>query len=409
MMTGSRLGGFSAELFRWISCISSGHSSILGRGYRAGLDKPALRNTQRVRLLQSTTGRDQAIPENDALRQVTLSDASDPMWLAYVQGHPDATAFHHPRWLELLASTYGYRPLIVTIRDTRNSIVAGLPLLDVRSWLTGRRLISLPFTDYCPPLGRDASDLTELASALSAWRRSTGQPRLEIRGAMPQMHGLRSVPAAVRHLLTLEPDVQRVASRFRKRTTGAVHKAQRAGVEVTLSRSQDGMSAFYRLHWLTHRRLGVPVQPQRFFEQLWRSVIEPELGFVLLAHRAGQPIAGAVYLSWNRNLIEKYAASDHRHVQVRPNNLICATAIEWGCRNGYRTLDFGRTDFEHEGLRRFKSSWGAVELPLEYSYLGAEPRRQQGGYVRGALSKVIQVSPPIVCRALGEALYGHFA
>jgi lipid II:glycine glycyltransferase (peptidoglycan interpeptide bridge formation enzyme) len=130
---------------------------------------------------------------------------------------------------------------------------------------------------------------------------------------------------------------------------------------------------------------------------------------MLLAHQAGRPIAGALFLSWNGNLIDKYAASDPRHLQARANNLICAVAIEWACRNGYRTLDFGRTDFEHEGLRSFKSSWGAVELPLEYSYLGTEPRQQQNGYVRGALSKVIQVSPPIVCRGLGEALYGHFA
>jgi CelD/BcsL family acetyltransferase involved in cellulose biosynthesis len=331
------------------------------------------------------------------------------MWLAYVQGHPDATFFHHPRWLELLASTYGYRPLILTMRDARNAIVAGLPLLDVRSWITGRRLISLPFTDYCPPLGRDASDLTKLASALSDWRRSTGHPGLEIRGAMPPMYGFRGKPIAVRHLLALESDAAEVLSRFRKSATRAVHRAQRAGVEVELSRSRDGLSAFYRLHFLTRRRLGVPVQPKRFFEELWRTVIEPELGFVLLAHHSGQPIAGAVFLSWNHTLIYKYAASDARHQQLRPNNMVCAVAIDWGCRHGYQTLDFGKSEVEHEGLRRFKSSLGAVEMPVEYSYLGAEPRQRQGGHVRRALSKLITVSPPIVCRALGEAFYGHLA
>ena len=344
-----------------------------------------------------------------AASAVTLSDASDPIWLAYVQGHPDATVFHHPVWLELVASAYGYRPMIVTLRDTRNSIVAGLPLVEIRSWLTGRRLISLPFTDYCPPLGRNASDVTELASVLSDWRSSIGQPSLEIRGAMPRTYGFHTSQVAVRHLLTLEPDVERVSSRFRKSASGKVRQAQRAGVEVTLSRSADGLSTFYRLHCLTRRRLGVPVQPKRFFEELWRSVIEREFGFVLLAHRAGQAIAGAVCLSWNRSLIYKYAASDPREMRSRPNNLICATAIEWGCRNGYRTLDFGKSELEHEGLRSFKSSWGAIEQPLEYSYLGAEPRRPQPGHVRGAVSRVIRVSPPIVCRALGEVLYGHFA
>ncbi len=370
-------------------------------------------------MLECSRGRGQAIPNNDAVQgtapkrvaaaAVTLSDASDPTWLAFVDGHPDATIFHHPRWLELLASSYGYRPLILTIRDSGNAIRAGLPLLDVRSWLTGRRLISLPFTDYCPPLGRDASDLKELTTALSDWHRTTGQPPLEIRGGMPPRHGLRSAQVGVRHLLALEPDLERVLGRFRQSATTAVRKAQRAGVEVAFSRSGEALSTFYRLHCMTRRRLGVPVQPRRFFEELWRTVIDRQLGFVLLANHAGQPIAGAVFLSWNRHLIYKYAASDPRHLQSRPNNMVCAAAIEWGCRNGYQTLDFGKTEVEQAGLRRFKSSWGPVELPLEYSYLGAEPHQERLASVGGVLSKVIQISPPIVCRALGEALYGHFA
>ena len=263
-------------------------------------------------------------------------------------------------WLELLAAVYGYRPLVLTLRDADNSIVAGTPLLEVRSWLTGQRFISLPFTDYCPPLTRDPASLAGLASALTRWRRNAGEPRVEIRGAMPPSYGFHPVQVGVRHVVALEPDVHRVAARFRNSKIGAIRKAQREGVEVAQIRSPDGLDVFYRLHCMTRRRLGVPVQPRRFFEALWRSIIEREMGFLLLAYRAGQPIAGTLFLSWNRNLIYKYAASDPAHVQFRPNNLLIAAAIEWGCQNGYRTLDFGKTEITNQGLRTFKSGWGAL-------------------------------------------------
>ena len=344
-----------------------------------------------------------------AVTAAAASDASDPQWLAFVQSHPAATAFHHPQWLKLLAVVYGYRPLVLTLRDADDSIVAGTPLLEVRSWLTGRRFISLPFTDHCPPLTRDPASLAGFASALTRWRRNAGEPRVEIRDAMPSSYGFHPIQVGVRHVLALEPDAHRVTARFRKAPTRAIQKAQREGVEVTQIRSPDGLDPFYRLHCMTRRRLGVPVQPRRFFEALWRSIIQREMGFLLLAHRAGQPIAGVLFLSWNRNLIYKYAASDPAYVQLRPNNLLIGAAIEWGCQNGYRALDFGKTEISQQGLRTFKSGWGADELPLEYSYAGAEPRQQQTGYMSRVFSKIIQLSPPIVCRAVGEALYRHFA
>ena len=339
----------------------------------------------------------------------TASDASDPQWLAFVRSHPAATIFHQPEWLELLATVYGYRPLVLTLRDADNSIVAGTPLLEVRSWLTGQRFISLPFTDYCPPLTRDPTSLAGFASALTRWRRNAGEPRVEIRGAIPPSYGFHPLQVGVRPVLALEPDAHRVAARFHNSKSKGIRKAQREGVEVAQIRSPDGLDAFYRLHCMTRRRLGVPVQPRRFFEALWRSIIEREMGFLLLAYRAGQPIAGTLFLSWNRNLIYKYAASDPAHVQFRPNNLLIAAAIEWGCQNGYHTLDFGKTEITNQGLRTFKSGWGGAELPLEYSCAGVEPRQQQTGSVGRVFSKMIQLSPPIVGRAIGEALYGHFA
>lgn len=344
-----------------------------------------------------------------AAAAAAATDPADRRWLAFVESHPDATVFHHPRWLELLAGVYGYRPLVLTLRDSHDAIVAGAPFLEVDSWLTGRRLVSLPFTDHCPPLARDAASLEEFVTAVAQWRRGTRAPRLEFHAGLPREEGVHRVQVGVRHVLALEPDAHRVRSRFRRTVVQKIGQAKRDGVTVVDLRTRQGLEPFYRLQCRTRKRLGVPVQPRRFFEAVWRVLIERDMGFALLAYREGRPIAAMVFFAWNRRLIYKYSASDPEYVRFRPNNLLLSAAIEWACGNGFETMDFGRTSIEQEGLRSFKSGWGAAEFPLEYSYFGGEARAPSAGYLNRVSSRIIRLSPPIVCRAIGETLYAHFA
>jgi CelD/BcsL family acetyltransferase involved in cellulose biosynthesis len=350
-----------------------------------------------------------AVPAMSVGPPLTVCDGSDQGWLAFVQSHPEATTFHHPAWLSLLAETYGYRPLVLTLTDARGEVVAGMPLLEVRSRLTGCRFVSLPFTDYCPPLARDAASLARFSAGFADWTRSAGDPRVEIRGAMPAARGVLASVVGVRHILPLEPDSQRVRVRFKRERDKGIRKALREGVDVRLTQSLDGLAAFYRLHCLTRRKLGVPVQPKRFFDGLGKMIIQRDFGFLLLAYKSEQPIAGAVFLSWNGQLIIKYSASDPAQLRFRPNNLVFWTGIEWGCRNGCRLFDFGRTDFDDRGLRDFKSGWASTEVPLEYSYVRTAPPRSQAGLAMRTASMIIRFSPPIVARGLGELFYGHFA
>ncbi len=144
---------------------------------------------------------------------------------------------------------------------------------------------------------------------------------------------------------------------------------------------------------------------------MWRLVIAPRQGFVLLAYRGKLPIAGAVFLTSGRTVVYKYGASEPSFWPLRPNNLIFWDAIRWSCENGFAAFDFGRSDFDDRGLRNFKSGWGAVEKPLVYATVGSEPPRV--GRLMGAgasvLPPLIRRSPLWLCRAIGEATYRHAA
>jgi CelD/BcsL family acetyltransferase involved in cellulose biosynthesis len=307
--------------------------------------------------------------------------------------------------MAVLANAYGYEPGVLALQRNDGAIVAGLPFMKVRSRLTGSRRVALPFTDHMPPLCTPGVEM-EMADALRAWGSAGGPMEIHARVEAGEQH---LVPAGVRHLLQLD-DAETIRARLSKTPIGrALRKADRSGLTTSIERDLPAVRAFYRLHCYTRRRQGIPVQPWRFFRLLHQELIAVGLGMVLVARLHERPVAAAVFLNNNSTLIYKYGASHPAFLELRPNNLIMWHAIEWGAANRVRTLDFGKTDQDNVGLRRFKSGWGAEEVPLHHTVFPEGSGNRQSSLAMRAASHLIRRSPVIAARAIGEILYGHYA
>jgi CelD/BcsL family acetyltransferase involved in cellulose biosynthesis len=344
------------------------------------------------------------------MRLETVDPVADPAWSDLVDRDPAATIFHHPGWLRLLAEQYRYPISAWCLTEGDGRLAAGLPVALVRSRLTGARLISIPFSDTCPPLQEPGSDLAPeaLAQAVEEERSRAGLP-LEVRGVLAGAPAGAVVEKYVEHRLALEPDIEQVERRFAKsQVKRGIAKATREGVTVERHQDRAALGRFYSMHMETRRHQGVPTQPRRFILR-FSELFEAGHGFVLLARHRGRDIAGAVFLAAGSTLTYKYGASRRSALAVRPNNLLFMEAIRWGCEHGMRTLDFGRTDLGNDGLMAFKRSWGADELPLAYTYLGRRKPDTGPGLSQRAMKSLIQHSPPAVGRLVGEALYRDFA
>jgi CelD/BcsL family acetyltransferase involved in cellulose biosynthesis len=342
------------------------------------------------------------------VRPLIRLDIDDARWIDFVDSCGDAQPFHRSEWAGLLSECYGYPSFSLALTDSFDQIIAGVPLLEVRRPFGPRRWVSLPFTDYCPPLATTEEAGAELVVALAAASKQAEVARVEVRSAVDGPDTHRSSDF-VMHTLRLVDDPDTVFRTFKRtQTRQRIVKAERDGVTVRRSESRaDLTEIFYRLHTRTRQRLGVPVQPRRFFELLHERIIEPGLGFLLLAYRDGTPIAGSVFLAWNRTLTYKYSASDTRFLRHRPNNLVLWTAIRWGCENGYGLVDFGRTDIGDDGLRVFKNGWGTDETPLQYTDIGPRPRKRSLESKGKALAPLLRRSPPWVTRLIGELFYRY--
>jgi CelD/BcsL family acetyltransferase involved in cellulose biosynthesis len=334
-------------------------------------------------------------------------EISDAQWARFIGAHAATTPFLQPVWAQVLADAYSLSSFALVRRDaSTGDIIEGVPVVATpRVPFRERRLVSLPFTDHAPPLVRDGSGF---ASEVEAFCRSHGFRDVEVRGEVAGL-GARAAVVGVRHTLALTPDIDSLLGGLSKGKRRDVRVAERSGVVVRRGETErDLTDVFFPLHLATRRRLGVPVQPKRFFRLLWRRVLATGGGFVLVAEEHRRPVAAAVFLEGGGRLIYKYSATDPAGRAALANDLVLWEAIRHGAEQRLRELDFGRSDFGSVGLRAYKRRWGADEFPLRYtSLLGIATAA--GGETPAALGAVLRRAPTAVTRLTGELLYRYSA
>ncbi len=364
-----------------------------------------------------------------------------PNWDSMLVDLPGATFFHTSAWARVLSESYQYTPTYFTLFDG-GKIAALIPFMDVNSWLTGHRGISLPFTDYCDPIigaEIDSSGMFESIVAhgkKSGWKhiefrvsysnqlnQSTNQPINQFNGCCCSNLEPHSLPLApftfplppstsfYGHILDLSPGEKTVYSNLRDSTRRNIKKAISEGVGVKVLNSLEAIKEFYKLNCITRKEHGLPPQPFHFFNKIYEHIVSKNLGFVALAYYKDKAIAGNVYFHFGDKAVYKYGASDKQYQHLRANNLLMWEAIKWYCENGFTTLCLGRTDLDHHGLRQFKTGWGTMESPVRYHRFELRKATFVSGIPDSHLTygNIFRNLPIPILKFLGSVLYRHIA
>lgn len=294
-----------------------------------------------------------------------LNPLDYPNWDDLVLSTKDYSFFHSSAWARVLSESYGYKLIYFTILDN-NRILGLIPLMEIKSFLTGSRGVSLPFSDYCEPIISEKSSFQEVMDYIFQYGRKSGWKYVELRGGKKFFNGIPSSTFYYGNTLDLSRKEEEIFSGLRDSTRRNIKKAVREGVEVKISFSIESLKAFHRLNCMTKRRHGLPPQPFYFFKRLYDHVISQNHGIIVLASYQKKIIAGAVYFHFGEKAIFKYGASNKNFHPLRPNNLVMWKAIEYYARNGYRSLGFGRTEPENIGLQQFKKGWGVKDERIIY-------------------------------------------
>ena len=313
--------------------------------------------------------------------------------------------FHHRKWIELLHSHYSAPLKIFAIADEER-IRAAVPFLQTTTLQGRKKLTSLPFSDHVPILHDGIAGLTALVDGIRS-EPATHLQCVAVRSDMENL-GLSQSNPWMRHEICLPESSERLKSGYSSALKRNLKKASRNGLQFTEETSREAMERFYRLHVVTRRRLGVPVQRRSFFMSLHENLVESQLGHVALVNRNEEAIAAAVILTYNGTLMYKFAASEPKMRGYRPNEFLIDNVLQSGIKRSYQRFDFGITQRNQHGLRQFKMKWGSAEHPVPVMYLKGDPEMRQAGSLSwGLASQVIRKSPTFVCRAIGAAAYKY--
>lgn len=335
----------------------------------------------------------------------------DPDWNRSILEYSDATIFHTAQWAQVLVESYAYRPVYAVVKVAGRA-AAVVPLMEVRSFWTGRRGVCLPFSDECAPLLMSGTPLDTVLEPIRAFGLESGWDYLELRGGAEGVLHAKQSEEFLSHHLALDTKEELQFSRLRDSTRRNIQKARREGVEIHHLRNREAIDVFYSLHCGTRRSHGLPPQPVKFFHSIHKLLIEAGFGFVSLARFQGQWIAGAVYFRFGLRSVYKFGASDRKFQHLRSNNLLMWEAICELRKDGATTLSLGRSDAHDAGLLQFKRGWGGQEVPLRYHRLAlrrpSQVAKPPSFRSEETLSfKVMRRLPLPVLRAIGTVLYRH--
>jgi len=340
----------------------------------------------------------------------TVDPLADDRWLELIARHPSASVFHTRGWLAALKANYGYGPVAFTTSAPSEPLSNALLFCNVMSWLTGSRLVSLPFSDNCEPLVETEQQFTTLCAFADSYRAERGWKYVEMRSANPALDFSSCFrPATTYHLhrLDLRPSLDALRKNFHR---DCIHRkilrAERESLGYQAGRTPALLQQLYGLLQMTRSRHHLPPQPVEWFHHLVAKMGKDLC--IRIAFKDSRPIAGILTLDHGKTMVYKYGGSDARFNSSGATPMLFWRAIMEAKAAGMEELDLGRSDLDNPGLITFKERWAAAKSTLTTWRAPATVASLSSEHRKVRLAKEICARlPESVLTFAGRLLYRH--
>jgi lipid II:glycine glycyltransferase (peptidoglycan interpeptide bridge formation enzyme) len=340
----------------------------------------------------------------------TLDPSSDSRWSDLTATHPKASVFHQPGWLEALAKTYGYRAMALTSTPPGEPLSDGLVFCEVKSSITGNRLVSLPFTDHAEPLLSENSTSSAFLEWLQTeykrhnWRYLELRPSSEI---VDSRYSLQPSQSFWLHTLDLAPSIEQLFRNLHKSCIQRrIRHAERQGLSYEKSTSNKILEEFYKLLIINRKRFRLLPQPRAWFQNLIECM-KPNVE-IRLVRKHEAAVAAILTLRHRKTVVYKYGCSDDRFHHLAGMPFLFWRLIEESKTEGIETIDFGRTDMDNDGLIRFKGHFGAVRQSLNYFRYAVRERDRTATQTNLPVVRALfSVLPDALSSGAGRLVYRH--
>jgi CelD/BcsL family acetyltransferase involved in cellulose biosynthesis len=342
-------------------------------------------------------------------------------WDSFVSQHSGALVYHLSAWRKVLEEAFSHiRGDVLVVRDLKSGqITAGLPVYSIKSWLLGKRIVSIPYASICDPLISCQEDLAKLMPQIRDLQKRTNAGYIEIRSmnnaGLVSSANLISNTGYKHNYIQLNGSIDDVFFRCSRNVRRLVKGAQKSLMAVETDESESALELFYEMLTATRRRLAIPPLPYCFFTAIWRHLF-PQFGTLFLGSQNDRILGGLLVLHFKRFWVAEYICDLGSYESKDIKHLLYWEAIKMAHAQGAEVFSFGRTSTESGTLLAYKRKWGTVEEELadfrfslatnEVENIGIEQNRESRKTYR-LIRSLCRVAPLPLYNVIGRFCYRH--
>jgi len=324
-----------------------------------------------------------------------LTQRNQDEWDTIIQQCSNTTAFQSLAWRDALGSAFKQLTPVYLLIKEEDSVIGGIPAF-VFQPIPGIRLWhSMPWNLFGGIYLMNSVDVNRETLVTSIETAAVKNGWCELRWTLTPEHTATyggyftktgyECTHHFTHLLETSGDVDILWHAYNKRVRGAVRKAEKSGVAVTDTNSEEALSTFYEMYLRTVRQLGGTPKPR----SLMQVLLKKKVAKLAIATYCGTIIAGLLYLRFNKTVTLWCEASVPAFLKYRPNNAIFHYIITQACHEKDEWVDFGASPPENKGLIAHKEQYRAVRTDFaSYTKVISPLKRRLWTQSEGALRQI---------------------
>ena len=313
---------------------------------------------------------------------------NEPLIAEYLMGDARARIYHHPGWLKSLSDAYGGEPFYLLIME--GEAIQGLAPFILFHKGSSRRVISLPFTNYCDYLLPDNIGQKIVFDKIISELGPVSEFDLRVLSD-EKLDAFSNSDDFLIHIIELKPTLEETYKSFGRRSIRRyIKKAEEGNLSFRLGDSENDLKIFYDLEVKLRRDIGLPPAPYNFFYSIWSNLKKLNMVFLPIISIKNEPIASSLVLYYKDRIYFEYTGLSKPHKELYGNHKLHWEMIKLA-QNEYdvKYVDLGRASKNHKSLIFFKENWNAVPYKVYHKRYPSQEEEK-------LFSKLLKHSLPIL-------------
>jgi len=300
--------------------------------------------------------------------QATDSSQKTMQWDQYVESHEEGCIYHLTSWQSIIKKQFGHESTYIYSMNDNGNINGILPIVQLKSFLFGNYMVSVPYFNYGGVLSESKNIATELMLKAGDLARDKTSSHVEFRDTQVYEGdwGLREDKVVM--LLDLPEDSEILWKNIGTKVRAQVKRPQREPVS-TKHGGLDLLDDFYQVFAQNMRDLGTPVYSKSFFKSILETF--PNNAHIVCVYHSDEPAAAGFLIGYKNRMEIPWASALRKFNKISVNMLLYWEVLKYSTEQGYQQFDFGRSTI-NAGTYRFKKQWGAKPKQLYWHYWLAE-------------------------------------